>query len=287
MKKKIYFILLPLAILLIAVLTASVIQKRDSSHRTVAANHLVTTKKKVKHTKVKHSNPTAHWTTLSNPVEIPILMYHSISNKPGNSLCVPPEQFENQMKWLKQNHYYTLTPTEAYLVLKTNKVPSKKIVWVTLDDGYIDNYTAAYPVIKQLHTKVTINMITSFTRNQGMLTLHDLETMKKSGLVSIASHTVHHVELNTLNDEQQKQELVDSKTWLDSNLKQNTNMICYPVGRYNNATASLASQAGYKLGLTTTPGLASASQGFYALHRLRITPNMSDYTFSQLIKTTY
>ncbi|MDN2453916.1 polysaccharide deacetylase family protein [Lactobacillus sp. UCMA15818] len=290
MKKKIWFIL-PLVILLIAVFVAPIVQKKDSCQKNVVTKHtasakqLVTTRKKAKSAKLKHADPTAHWTSLTSPVKIPILMYHSISDKPGNSLCIPPEQFANQIKWLKQNHYYMLTPTQAYLVLKTNKVPSKKIVWVTLDDGYLNNYTAVYPVIKQLNSKVTINMITGFSQNQGMLTLQDLKTMKKSGLVTISSHTVHHEELNTLTAEQQKQELVASKAWLDSNLKQNTNMICYPVGRYNDATAILASQAGYKLGLTTTPGFASASQGLFALHRLRVTPGMSNYSFSHLAST--
>ncbi|GAB9258791.1 hypothetical protein [Ligilactobacillus animalis] len=37
---------------------------------------------------------TVKWEKASAPVNLPILMYHSVENKPGNGLCVPPEQLE-------------------------------------------------------------------------------------------------------------------------------------------------------------------------------------------------
>jgi len=90
------------------------------------------------------SKYTTKWEKSNAPVNLPILMYHSVENKPGNGLCVPPEQLEQQLKYLHEQGYYTVTPAEAYKILVQNKVPKKhkKLVIVTFDDGYENNYTA-------------------------------------------------------------------------------------------------------------------------------------------------
>ena len=98
-----------------------------------------------------HRKEHTHWKKVTAPVSFPILMYHSIANIPGNSLCLPPEQFEHQMELLHKEGYYTLTPNEAYRVLTRQEVPvgkENKIVFITFDDGYENNYSSAYPILK-------------------------------------------------------------------------------------------------------------------------------------------
>ncbi len=67
-------------------------------------------------------------------------------------------------------------------------------------------------------------------------------------------------------------ELVDGKDFLDHELTQKTTTIAYPSGRYSQETIDLSKQAGYKLGLTTNEGLASAADGLLSLNRVRILP---------------
>ncbi|MFB8736212.1 hypothetical protein ACEQPO_28900 [Bacillus sp. SL00103] len=64
---------------------------------------------------------TQSWIEQKEPVELPILMYHSISS--GNSARVPKSEFAAHMKWLKDNDYVTLSPEEAYRVFTTNTKP--------------------------------------------------------------------------------------------------------------------------------------------------------------------
>ena len=66
-------------------------------------------------------------------------------------------------------------------------------------------------------------------------------------------------------------------------LHQETSLICYPAGRYNTETAGLAEAAGYKLGLTTNPGLASSSNGLFALNRVRVSYGQTEASFMALI----
>ena len=115
------------------------------------------------------------------------------------------------------------------------------------------------------------------------LSTNELKKLRKEKLVSIASHTVSHTELNTLNTEQQLVEMANSRGLLNRSLKQNTILLIYPVGRYTPASPFIAQRAGYKFALTTKPGLANASQGLYELHRQRVIPNMSDESFNQLL----
>ncbi len=79
-----------------------------------------------------------------------------------------------------------------------NEKPAERIVWVTLGDGYRDNYDSAFQAIKKTGIKATINLITSKIDCKGpyYVNLDQIEEMKQNGLVSFGFHTVHHLELN-------------------------------------------------------------------------------------------
>ncbi|VDG19120.1 Prophage P2a protein 59; extracellular polysaccharide deacetylase, lipid-anchored [Lactobacillus plantarum ZJ316] [Lactiplantibacillus mudanjiangensis] len=228
----------------------------------------------------KKTQPYANWHTVKS-VKLPILMYHSIAH--GNTLRVPAKQFKAELNYLKQHHYYCLTADETVHVLKTRQVPQKKLVWITLDDGYQDNYTKAWPLLKQTHSHATINFITSFAHKRHHLTLATAKTMKASGVVDFQSHTVHHLDLNRLTYRQQFAEMSGSKTWLDQHLSQHTQVVCYPAGRANAQTSRAAKLAGYQIALSTTPGIATNHSPRYNLPRQRVTPGMSLESFQSLL----
>lgn len=221
------------------------------------------------------------WLTREQPVEIPILMYHSIST--GNALRVPPAEFEQQMQFLQAAGYYTLTPAELYQAFETNTVPAEKVVMITFDDGYTDNYTAALPVMKRYGIASTVFMITGTTGKPNHLTVEQMKEMQQQQ-VTIESHTVNHQELNLLPEATQLAELVDSKQFLKDVLNYDSLMLSYPVGRYNESTLVAANTAGYKLAVTTEPGLATKADGYYQLKRVRITPGLSIESYRTLIE---
>ncbi|MFC7394627.1 polysaccharide deacetylase family protein [Scopulibacillus cellulosilyticus] len=224
---------------------------------------------------------TSGWFKVRGPVHIPILMYHSISTG-NNSLYVPKDQFREQMTWLKDNGYYTLSPEEAYDVLTQGKKPRKKIILVTFDDGYLDNFTNAYPILRKYGMKATIFMIGRSIDKQNHLTKQQMKEMSQHG-ISIESHTINHLQLSQLPAEQQRNEMVQSKALYNKMLNQNTILLCYPFGSYNNETLKLAKETGYKMAVTTEPGAASRDQGLYALHRIRISPGMSIQGFGRIV----
>ncbi|WP_245155288.1 polysaccharide deacetylase family protein [Levilactobacillus yiduensis] len=257
-------------------------QSRRTNVRTAPATHNRLTKKDVLATEVK-AKPTQPWVKLKQPLQLPILMYHSIST--GNQLRVPKQQAVAELNYLKRHHYQTLTTAQAIRALTTNTVPQKKVVWITLDDAYRDNLKLL-PTLKRNQQHVTINAITGFTHKSNHLSLAQMRALKATGRVDFASHTVQHLDLNALTAAQQKHELVDSKAWLDQHLDQDTQMLCYPAGRADQTTRRLAKQAGYRVALTTQEGIAQLSQGRYNLSRLRVIPGMNLATFAALIQGT-
>lgn len=230
---------------------------------------------------------TSHWLTSEDEIKFPILMYHSLTESEGNTLKVPPHEFKEHLAWLKEEDYYMLTPEEAYLVLTENKKPAEKIVWVTLDDGYLNNYTEGFPILKELMSHATINYITSKLGSDSYFSLDNMKEMDRSSEVSIESHTVSHLDLNTLSDEQITSELKESKEWLESELDKTISVLCYPAGRYDERVERIAEETGYQMALTTEPGLASASDGLYTLKRVRVEPGMDKEAFGYYLSSYY
>ncbi|WP_167408553.1 polysaccharide deacetylase family protein [Bacillus subtilis] len=230
----------------------------------------------------KKEDDTSAWIKTEKPAKLPILMYHSISS--GNSLRVPKKEFEAHMKWIHDNGYQTLTSKEAYLMLTQDKKPSEKCVLITFDDGYTDNYQDAYPVLKKYGMKATIFMIGKSIGHKHHLTEEQMKEMAQHG-ISIESHTIDHLELNGLTPQQQQSEMADSKKLFDNMFHQQTTIISYPVGRYNEETLKAAEKTGYQMGVTTEPGAASRDQGMYALHRVRVSPGMSGSAFGAYIES--
>ncbi|PJN89190.1 polysaccharide deacetylase family protein [Bacillus sp. mrc49] len=224
---------------------------------------------------------TSGWIRAESEVRLPILMYHSISE--GNNLRVPKEEFRLQMAWLRENGYQTLSPNEAFLVLSENIMPSEKCVWITFDDGYTDNYTEAFPILKEYELKATIFMIGKSIGKAHHLTEDQMMEMSADG-ISIESHTINHLELNRMTSGQQEAEMVQSKDLFDRILNQETTVLSYPVGRYNEESLRLSEEAGYKMAVTTEPGGATSDQGMHALHRVRISPGLSVGGFASLIE---
>ncbi|PNY19189.1 polysaccharide deacetylase family protein [Streptococcus parauberis] len=240
----------------------------------------IKTSQQIKRNKLSNKEK-VEWKKESSPIKLPILMYHAIhtmdpSEAPNANLIVDPKVFEEQVKAMADDGYYFLTPEEAYRVLDKNEKPANKVVWLTFDDSMIDFYQIAYPIMKKYKVKATNNVITSYTDEKRVsnLSLEQMTEMKKNGM-SFQDHTVNHPDLSQESSESQTAELKDSKTYLDTNLNQETIAVAYPSGRYSDSTLEIAKSLNYKLGVTTNEGLASASDGLLSLNRIRILPSTS------------
>lgn len=224
---------------------------------------------------------------ISKPISdtfIPVLMYHSISDRdPSNSLLVSPSEFENEMAWLHDNGFTSLSLDELYYSLTTGNVPAKPVV-ITFDDGYDDNYTNAYPILKKYGLIGNFFVITDYIgTKQGFMNVDMLKEMHSNGMI-IESHTSNHQELKNISDDAKISSIKNAQNFLKENLNIDSKFICYPVGRYDESTKNIVSSLGIKLAVTTEPGLANINQGLTSLKRVRISP-MSLESFKSNFQT--
>ncbi len=199
-----------------------------------------------------------------------VLNYHKIDHT-FISLSVQPEDFDNQMKYLHDNGYHTITPDELYEALAGNGQLPENPVLITFDDGYEDNYTNAYPILKKYGFKATIFVVTGFLdrHKKGYLSWDQAREMNQNG-INIESHTVNHKSMTDLTDDELRSELVNSKKKAETELGHEVNYVAYPTGTYNLHIAQMVKEAGYKAAFTIKYGNVDKASNIFALERVPI-----------------
>lgn len=218
--------------------------------------------------KAPESNPSIEDPKYNNE-GIPILMYHSVKYEKDNPVRISEDKFSEQMKYLKDNSYTTLTLDEAYEFFQNNVPIPKKSVVLTFDDGYVDNYTNAYPILKKYGFKATIFVITNVIGTGEYLTESQIIELDKNG-IDIQSHTVNHENLSELSYDKQLATLKNSKEFLEKLLNKEIKYIAYPFGKYNKDTVRAAEATGYSLALTTAGKWSDKTDGIFTLDRVYI-----------------
>jgi peptidoglycan/xylan/chitin deacetylase (PgdA/CDA1 family) len=211
-----------------------------------------------------HSETMASSSLASEAIDIPILLYHSISDNPigSDELSVTVSSFQEQMQYLYDNGY---TPIYFDQIKQASQI--KKPILITFDDGYVDNYNNAYPILKQYHFKTTLFMITRFINHDGFLSKDQMKEM--SDLFSFQSHTVDHVKLNRLSNQEIEYECTQSKKTLSEITGKPVYVIAYPNGAYNDTVIRIASKS-YSFAVTTLPGFSTTQTDQYELRRFGI-----------------
>jgi peptidoglycan/xylan/chitin deacetylase (PgdA/CDA1 family) len=193
---------------------------------------------------------------------IPILLYHRVGYQVDN-YTVTPARFEEDMKTLTREGYTCLSLEQVKQHLQgglSAPLPDKPII-LTLDDGYLDNYTNVFPILQKYNMRASFYIITGMIGEDERLTASQLREMQTAGM-DFGSHTVTHRFLGELTPSEMKIELTKSKFTLEQLLGKAIDFIAYPGGSYNTETSKLAKEAGYKAGLTTHYGFEMFNNPF-------------------------
>ncbi|MCP4649526.1 MAG: polysaccharide deacetylase family protein [PVC group bacterium] len=208
---------------------------------------------------------------LHSVYSVPVLMYHSINGNSQNSrLSVSPESFEKQMSFLKKHNYEILTLSEYVDMLKQKKKPSKRSVVITFDDGFDNNYTMAYPILKKHNIPAVIFIVVNWVGNSGMMNWSEIKELVDSNLIEIGSHTLAHDELTKMDKEEAFREIQESKQILESKLNKPIKFLCYPCGSFNAGIKEIVEKSDYKGACATHPGAELPLDDAYAIRRIRI-----------------
>lgn len=193
---------------------------------------------------------------------VPILIYHRFAENCSSPLCMPKSTFEFQMRYLKENGYHVITAEELFAFLEYRQGLPQKSVLITIDDGYRSVYKIAYPILKEYGFTATLCIYTSFVGVSKMaITWNQLKEMQSEGF-TIGSHTMYHSDLTQPKEGETdpefmariKEELYGSKKVLDQKLGQDTDIIAYPFGYYDQISIQMAKKAGYKMAMSVKRG---------------------------------
>ena len=250
--------------------------------------------------------------------QVPILMYHHLSEDVTNSEMVSPEQFEAQIRALSEAGYtgVSFDELQAY-VLRGEPLPEKPVV-ITFDDGYRSNYTLAYPILQKYSMKATIFAIgvsfgtDHYKDTDYAITPHfgaaEAAEMTASGLISIQSHTydMHQwppyetgsavreniLQLSSESEEAYVQALTEdftrSRALLEDATGRPVDVLAYPAGQYSTLAQVTLQSLGVHVTLSTNPGVNTVVKGLpqtlYAMLRFGITEDVSPEALLDMIR---
>ena len=221
-------------------------------------------------------------------VKVPVLMYHYVDETPppagpyADSLTVRTPEFVKQLEYLRSGGFSTVSLAQVYLAMAgALALPSKPVV-LTFDDGGLDNYEVAFPLLKSYGFIATFFVITSRVGKEGQMTWDQLREMNQAGM-AVQSHTVSHPDLTQISGNKLAQELVDSRAKIEEEIKAPVYALAYPAGAYNSRVIEATKAAGYSLAVSTDEGGGTAPETVFEIKRARIQPGLSLTTFARLV----
>jgi peptidoglycan/xylan/chitin deacetylase (PgdA/CDA1 family) len=211
---------------------------------------------------------------------VPVLMYHHVTPNKG-LVTVSPAVFEANMRWLAEHGWTTLTTEQFAGFLAGRRVPDKSVL-VTFDDGYLDNWVYAHPVLARYGQTATLFTVSGWVgdgpvrphagqagvpdcpnhkqckqaieggrTDEVMLRWSEIETMRAAGTFEFHSHTHTHTrwdkQCTNAGEKQQRlaADLAASRKTFTRRLGAVSGHLCWPQGYFDNDYIDVARAAGF------------------------------------------
>jgi peptidoglycan/xylan/chitin deacetylase (PgdA/CDA1 family) len=215
---------------------------------------------------VRNATPQPGWQPYTGPV--PILEYHVLGAAPEGApypeLYVTRPDFHRQMDWLDEHGFEAVTlETVEKAWYHGGTLPAKPVV-ISFDDGYRPQFTYALPELRRHGWPGVLNL-----KAEGSdLYTSNVEAMIDAGW-ELAAHTIHHLDLTTLEPEQLEEEVAGSRQMLRREYHVPVADFCYPAGQFDETVIAAVEAAGYTGATTEIPGDAERASP-YELKRFEI-----------------
>jgi peptidoglycan/xylan/chitin deacetylase (PgdA/CDA1 family) len=172
-----------------------------------------------------------------------VLEYHSISTDGfEDQITIPKEKFIKHLDYLKENGYITMWLSEIDTYQKQKMPLPPRTVLLTFDDGYVNNYTELFPLLKQYNMKATLFMVLGRIGqnidwsgqyvNNTMALMTKEQLIATSSHIEIAHHTFKHDNYTKITLKEVDEDLQKSNEVI---AKENLNVfpaLAYTFGRY-------------------------------------------------------
>lgn len=202
---------------------------------------------------------------------VPILFYHHLGYS-DDLLTVTPENFEEQMKYIKDKGYNVIPLDELVEGTKAGRKFKHNTVVITADDGYKDNYIYAYPILKKYGYPATIFLATNLVgSDNSFLNWDEIKEMAKNN-ISFGGHTKNHVYLPSVEKEDILwDEIAGCKEPIEKHTGLSVDYFCYPMAGFTEKIKTTVKKAGYRGACTTNRGFDILNKkDMYELDRIAV-----------------
>jgi peptidoglycan/xylan/chitin deacetylase (PgdA/CDA1 family) len=203
-------------------------------------------------------------------VIVPILLYHHIDvSLTDSEYYVSPDKFEEQLKLLQDWGYTTIsTQLLVKAITKGADLPPRPLL-INFDDGHLDNYTAAFPIMQKYGFTGVVYIVGSYMGASEFMNAEQIKAMVSAGW-EVGSHSMKHLDLTNLDPEEQRYEIADSRSFLESKLGVPVLTFAYPFGLISPTILDYTYFAGYIAGMGLGPTTEQIKSNLFALQRREI-----------------
>ncbi len=232
--------------------------------------------------------------------KVAVLCYHNlateeeIANFPDEKdWVIDVNNFEEQLKYLKDHNYKTLTIDEFYKWKKGEIDIPYKSVLITFDDGFLSNYHYAFPLLKKYNMNATVFLVGEFIDSAeqeewdgNIKTYMTKNLLEKSKIeypnIDFCSHSYGLHYENSIK-ENSIISMKDDTVIFDNNMTE-TKVFSYPFGEYNHNIIEALKQKGYIMAFRYGPTKddyrkASRDDDDFKIPRLNISHGMEIWKF--------
>lgn len=209
-------------------------------------------------------------------LNVPVLLYHHVqpfdvaNQKKQSALSIDPSFFESHIKYLIDNGYIIVSAEELIDALSSKQKIAGKPVVITLDDGYEDWYTYAYPIAKKFGAKLSMMISTGLLDTKDYLTWFQLKEMVDSGLVFAYNHTWSHYYLSEAEERVVEYEIATATRQLEERIGVKPTVFTYPYGSFSYEIILTLREQGFKGAFTTNHSFLQCDSFIYTLNRNHI-----------------
>jgi len=211
---------------------------------------------------------------------VPILIYHSIDAS-GSVISVSPAKFKEHMGALKSQGFQTISLSQVVECIRAGRKFPEKSVAITFDDGFKNNYSVAFPILKEFDFMATIFLVSGQcgkgnqwdrqTKNiprLDLLSWAEIIEMSDKG-IEFGAHTVNHADLSKLSINKAAEEITHSKSTIQERLKKDVLFFAYPYGRENEQIQNIVNDE-FSGAFSDKMELAPLKSDIYSLPRIEM-----------------
>ena len=206
----------------------------------------------------RDAGPLADAATILARPQVPILCYHQIRDwRPKDSqtakdYIIPTTAFREQMQMLADSGYHTVLPDQLYAYLTTGASLPSKPVMLTFDDGDLDQYETAVPILDKHGFKGAFFIMTVAIGRRGKQPYMDKAQIKdlSDRGHAIGAHTWDHHSVKKYQGDDWKIQVEEPKAKLEAIIGKPVNYFAYPFGLWNKQALPEIKKRGYMAAFT-------------------------------------